>query len=312
MMHLLFCANDAYVPHVATTLASIFENNNDIPFCVHLLTTYISEQNSGKLVSFVNKYNHIIDIKTVNPNDFDIDESVCGKWGIFPSLKLYAADLFSDVDRLLYVDADMICLGSLQALLDINLDNTNYYASMVTDDEASINHKHRLGLNENVFYGCAGLVYLNLEKWRRDKIREKCMTYFNDPKNRHTILFGEQDVMNVVLQGNIRELPIEYNMMSMYWKHYDNRVPAKYKQTIQKHRKEAIIIHYIGDVKPWHKDCHFPLKKYYWKYHSITPWRHEKYGYSPEYKGFWVNTKESIHHYLHRLGIECYFFGYDC
>ena len=99
-MHLLFASNDAYIPHVATTLASIFENNKDIEFVVHILVTDISGKNTAKLKGFVERYGHTLDIKVVNPNDLDIDLSVCGKWGIFPSLKLYAADLFPTVDKI--------------------------------------------------------------------------------------------------------------------------------------------------------------------------------------------------------------------
>ena len=77
-MHLLFASNDAYIPHVATTLASIFENNKDIEFVVHILVTDISGKNNAKLKDFVERYGHTLDIKVVNPNDLDIDLSVCG------------------------------------------------------------------------------------------------------------------------------------------------------------------------------------------------------------------------------------------
>lgn len=309
MMHLLFCANNTYVPHVATTLASIFENNKDILFYVHLLSTDISEQNCEKITSFVNKYNHTIDIKTVNLSDFDIDKSVCGKWGIFPSLKLYAADLFSDVDRLLYVDADMICIGSLIPIKEVDI--TDSYVAMVTDTAGAVDHRHRLGLAENAFYGCAGLVLFNLALWRRDGIRQRCMSYYNAPEHHDIIKMGEQDVLNVVLQGKIRELPIEYNMMSTYYEHNGSSIPKRYKMTIKQHRKYAVIIHYIGDAKPWYKDSRFPLKDYYWKYQSFTPWKGLKYGYSSEYEGRWDNIKKSIHMILHRLRIKSYYYGYD-
>ena len=113
-MHLLFVTNDAYVPHVATTLASIFDNNKDMNFFIHVIATDISEINNEKLNNFVGRYGHELDVKILDGRDLDIDLSVCGKWGIFPSLKLYAADLYPNVDKILYVDADMICLGSLK------------------------------------------------------------------------------------------------------------------------------------------------------------------------------------------------------
>lgn len=93
-MHLLYVTNDAYVPHVATTLASVFENNKEMHFCVHVLATDISSAKYSRLKDFVNRYGHELDVKVVNTAELEIDLSVCGKWGIFPSLKLYAADLY--------------------------------------------------------------------------------------------------------------------------------------------------------------------------------------------------------------------------
>ena len=84
-MHLLFATNNAYVPHVATTLASIFENNKDMHFGVHILATDISNTNYKKLKEFVNQYNHELDVQVINPTELKIDLSVCGN-GVYSLL----------------------------------------------------------------------------------------------------------------------------------------------------------------------------------------------------------------------------------
>ena len=119
-MHLLYVTDDSYVPHVATTMVSVFENNPNMHFFVHLLATDISKSNEEKLNWIIKKYSHQLDIKIINPQELDINLSICGHWGIFPSLKLYAADLFPDIKSILYMDADMICINSIQALEEIN------------------------------------------------------------------------------------------------------------------------------------------------------------------------------------------------
>ena len=307
-MHLLFVSNNTYIPHVATTLASIFENNIDMNFFVHVLVTDISDNNKDKLKCFVRKYGHQLEIKLIN-NNLDIDLSVCGKWGIFPSLKLYAADLFPNIDKMLYVDADMICLGSLKNI--DNVDLSDYYIAMVSDEEGATKHKQRLGLSQEAFYGCAGLVLFNLKRWREDSIRKKCFNYFNDPNNKNIIKWGEQDVLNKVLQGHIMELPLIYNMFSFYWLHHGRNVPIKYRHNIDEYKRNTVIIHYIDSCKPWFKDCTTSLKKYYWKYHSITPWKNEKYGYSNDYKGYIPLLRDKIKMFLHRIHLKEYEYAYD-
>ena len=309
-MHLLFITNDAYVPHVATTICSIFENNKDMKFVVHVLATDISESNKCKLQKFVDSYNNELDVKVVNPQKLEIDISICGKWGIFPSLKLYAADFYPDVHTILYIDADMICLSSLKPIDDVDM--TNYYVAASTDEEGSTKHKARLSMPSDAFYGCAGLMYFNLEAWRRDNIRKKCFSYFNDPNNRNIIKWAEQDVINKVCINKIYELPFEYNMFSHYWLHHGRSIPNKYRKRWTDIKKAPVIIHYIDSIKPWFKDNTFPLKKYYWKYHALTPWKLQTYGYSKEYKGILEQIKQRIKIVLHNIGIRTNDYCYDC
>lgn len=118
-------------------------------------------------------------MKIVNPDDLEIDLSICGKWGIFPSLKLYAAELYPNVDKILYIDADMICLGSLKPIESVDM--TEYYIAASTDEQGAERHKQRLNLPHDAFYGCAGLVWFNLNKWRKEDVCRKCFNYFNSP-----------------------------------------------------------------------------------------------------------------------------------
>lgn len=114
-MHLLLVTDDAYVPHVGTMVCSVLENNRQMSFVVHILTTNMSDDNARMMRQMVeDTYRQQLDIRHVNPADLDIDPAKCGSWGVFPSLKLYAAELFPDVERMLYVDADMVCIGSLR------------------------------------------------------------------------------------------------------------------------------------------------------------------------------------------------------
>ena len=308
-MHLLFATNDAYVPHVATTLASIFENNMDMQFVVHIMATEISDDNYKKLKKFVERYHHLLDVKIVNPDDLEIDLSICGKWGIFPSLKLYAAELYPNVDKILYIDADMICLGSLKPIESVDM--TEYYIAASTDEQGAERHKQRLNLPHDAFYGCAGLVWFNLNKWRKEDVCRKCFNYFNSPANRDIIKWGEQDVLNKVCQGHIYELPTVYNMFSFYWLHHGRNIPIRYRDNMIEHKHNTVIIHYIDSCKPWFKDNHFPLKKYYWQYHQLTPWKNETYGYSTDYEGKIHDLKIIIKQMLHSLGIKKYDYAYD-
>lgn len=309
-MNLLYITNEAYMPHVATTVASVFENNRDMHFDVHVLATDVTEESHLKLKAFVERYGNTLQLITVHPEDLEIDLSVCGKWGIFPSLKLYAADLFPHADTMLYMDADMICVGSLKPIDETDM--SSYTIAMVMDEKEGAPHKKRLSMPDDAFYGCAGLVYFNLDKWRKEGTRQKCFAFFNAPENHDLFRFAEQDVLNKVCEGHVLELPLEYNMFNYYWLHHGRNIPEKYRDTIEQHRNNAVVIHYIDACKPWFRDCRFPLKKYYHQYASLTPWGDQDWGLSPMYEGRWITFKTRVKSLLHQMGIRSYDYAYDC
>lgn len=309
-MHLLLVADDAYVPHVGTMVCSVLENNRQMSFVVHILTTNISNDNVRMMRQMVvDSYHQQLDIQYVNPDELDIDVEKCGSWGIFPSLKLYAAELFPDVDRMLYVDADMVCIASLKYIE--NLDISDYYLAAPPDNQGCWRHKVRLDIPMDNFYGCGGLMYFNLKRWREEGLRERCLSWMNDPANADKIHFGEQDVINKVCTGHILELPIEYNMFMEFYAHSHSSVPDKYRTEWERHKRNAVIIHYAGWRKPWHKDCLFPLKKYYRKYARLTPWGYKDLGYSQGYPGFWHQRYYEFLYFLHRIGLRVRDYQYD-
>ena len=141
------------MPHVAATVASVFENNRDMHFDVHILGTDVTEESTERMGAFASKYGNTAEVVLVHPEELEIDLGVCGKWGIYPSLKLYAVDFFPDIDKILYMDADMICIGSLKPLEEIDMSSS--YVGMAIDEKEGRSHKQRLGMSPNAFYGCA-------------------------------------------------------------------------------------------------------------------------------------------------------------
>ena len=100
-------------------------------------------------------------------------------------------------------------------------------------------------------------------------------------------------------------------MFSCFCLHHGRNIPERYRANIAKYKQNAVIIHYIDSCKPWFKDNHFPLKKYYWKYHRLTPWKYESYGYSKGYEGKVRALKSRIKQMFHNLGLKKYDYAYD-
>ena len=75
-----------------------------------------------------------------------------------------------NLDKIIYLDCDSIIADSLEDL--DNIDISDYYIAGVQDTVTNF-FKTSIGLNKDDRYINAGMLVINLKKWREDKIEEK-------------------------------------------------------------------------------------------------------------------------------------------
>lgn len=177
------------------------------------------------------------------------------------------ASTFTKLDKILYLDCDIVVLGSLKEMYEADL--SGKYAAMVPDVESE-NEAERLGLP---FYCNAGVMLINLAKWREDNIEEKLFDYTE--KSKEKILWQDQDVINAVLKDKIKVLPRKWNFQFFQ---YD---PARYEGLYEKYY-EYTIIHFAGRFKPWTNEVVHPLFNEYYSYLMLTPWKNNLVKYKKQ------------------------------
>lgn len=300
-MDILCCTSNEYSPYAGVMLTSLFENNKTMNFNVFVFTTGLDIANAEKMMALQNKYNHTIHIMSFTKEMIGIKAP--GTWGIFPFLKLYASHVLTDIDRLLYLDTDMIITRSVSSIEQIDINN--YYIALAPDCGPVIEHRKRLGISQSHYYGNTGLIYYNLKKCREEQIWEKSVTFINE--NDDKVLYADQDVFNKICAGHILELGLEWNMQASY---YLNRpiIQPEYKKLLMQKKKEAIVLHYTC-VKPWYKDCDFPLRKEYLKYERISGWNivHTRSSSYNLYYGI-IN---GVRYIIQKLGLHTYEYLYE-
>ena len=82
----------------------------------------------------------------------------------------------------------------------------------------------------------------------------------------------DQDILNVVCLGKIRNIDIKNNLMTKYFSNYD-KYTEQWHITIDDFKNAMInpyIIHYADKVKPWN-DSKSPLASYFFMYSISSP-----------------------------------------
>lgn len=251
-------SDNNYAQHLCVTLASILANKaDDDKISAYILDGGISQKNKSKILKLLNKYE--FDIKFI-----EIDKNLHKKFPVGKKnhvtlatyYRLLLAELCPNIDKLLYLDVDIIVKSSLQELYNTNIET--YYIAGIADSQETINAS-RLKIQN---YCNAGVLLLNLKKWREENITKKFFDWMLE--NENIILLHDQDVINCVLQNGMLKVDGCWNVQISK---YDT------SKKFVKILSSAKIIHYIGKHKPWNTDFKQLDKKDYFKYLKLTEYK---------------------------------------
>ena len=167
--------------------------------------------------------------------------------------RLLAAQMLPEsLDRILYLDPDMLVIGPLRALYDTDMGDYLYAASIhhgLVDLSTPVN-RIRLSTQDAEGYFNSGMLLMNLPQIRKSVRPQDIFAYVE--QNRALLVLPDQDVLNGLYGERILELDEKlYN--------YDAR---KYNGYLLASQGEADmdyviantrILHFCGKRKPWNK-----------------------------------------------------------
>lgn len=297
-MHIAFCLDNNYVQYCSVVIASIIYNNQNEKITFHLLSDNITNENKQKLQGWLSSYKDIsvifykIDISTFK--DFPIKDAYIN---ISTYFRLAMPSLLPDIKKILYLDCDVIVNWSLKDLWDVDI--SGYACAGVRDRiNDSIRLYNRLNYPMSDGYVNAGVLLINLERWRQDNIFEKSISIAR--KESDKLKNHDQDLINMIYHGQIKMLPFKYNLLEYYlyteeWLYLDR----KYYPEIIEACKTPAIIHFCMPQKPWHHECINPYKMLYYKYIAMTPWPELKLIHKVQY----LSKKQKLKFFLERMGL---------
>jgi len=278
IISIVMSCDDNYAPYLSVAIYSIIKNkNNNDKLEFYILNGGIKASNIKKIESFVIKLGCVIDFIDINIEKFlencPLPES--SKHITLPTYFRFSVArlLPQKIDKVLYLDIDIIVKTSLSELFfqDINA----YYAIAVEDTFEYTNEIAR-NLEINNKYVNAGIMLINLKKWRNENIED--LFFENTLKIYHKIVFVDQDVINYTLDGKIKYIPLSWNLQQTAYHMSKNNLNMS---EVNDAKANPHIVHYSGHIKPWDTIYHswHPLTDDYYIYWKHTPYRYLYYKY---------------------------------
>lgn len=280
-VNIIYASNNGYAKYLGISMMSLFDSNKDLNIItVYVLSQDINSGNLKRLLKIANDYHreiHIIDIAEFEKR-IPFDFATSGYNSIVLSRLFLCSYLPSDIERVLYLDCDIIINGSIKELETISFGRN--LAAAVPELYMPTDKKALIGFRKEETYYNAGVLLVNLTMWRAQSIETVFMKYYHDMNGR--LLYNDQDIINHCCKGKILTLSHTYNLSTnLYYfpryfvkilqPAYDTHSAVKYSQILS----NPVIIHYMGDERPWIDGNHNRYRKQYEYFYRRSPWRKE-------------------------------------
>ena len=279
-IHIGYGIDNNYARCCASSIASFCFNNPTKNFNFHIMTNDLSTTNKKQFEQLAQLY-------SVNIYIYEINIDTLAKLPTQTHLPIATYFRFilplilDNVDKLFYIDADIICLQNADDLFNINLNNNIIGA---VPDLSWMNKKRNKTLNlQNHIYFNAGMLIINIDKWNNFNTFAKVLQAIQNEPQKFRYL--DQDALNLILTKHIQYLDTKFNCIDI------NNID----------KKNIILLHFAAHPKPWNiafpisKVCNEFNKNLYQYYENKTPWKNLPLEQPKNYKEIKIYAKALNH-----------------
>ena len=281
ILSVIYSSDDNYAQHMGVSIYSLLEHNKEfVQVQIYIIENNISEENKKKLQMMVNSFKNA-ELIWIDFSNWKAQLNLKMEWKLSISAyaRLFVSSMIPDtVERILYLDCDMLICDSLIELWSVDLEENIIGA---VQDAVNDETKGAVGVASAQRYFNSGMLLIDMKKWRDHEIEKLSAKFISD--HRGQVRHHDQGVLNGVLNNKWMILPLRYNLMTIHFiynrdnimKYFENRADFYTEQEMEESRKKPAILHFTPSftTRPWVKNCKHPLKEKYWDTLEKTPWR---------------------------------------
>jgi lipopolysaccharide biosynthesis glycosyltransferase len=185
--------------------------------------------------------------------------------------RVFLPDLVPDVDRALYLDADVIALQDLTPLWRTELGDNLIGAVSNVHQWDHLDRPASIGLPDDLQYFNAGVLLLDLAAMRRERTTDELRRFVIE--NAERLDWRDQDALNLVLGRRRLRLHPRWNVMNSIVL-YPWAADLFGAEAVEDARANPAIRHFEGPSlnKPWHYLCDHEMRERYLELRTRTPW----------------------------------------
>jgi lipopolysaccharide biosynthesis glycosyltransferase len=237
-------ANHAYVMGLAVALVSALRHApaSERRVKIYVLDGGIRDGDWNRLARSLKSVGRSHELIRLRP-DMARFSGLPQDWGssVMTYARLALPEMVTDSGKIFYIDSDLVVQQNWAPVWNVSLDGAVIAASV--DVVTKTIGAERLpveecGLNGDAPYFQAGMMVIDLPRWREEKVSERVLTYLKSHSDhaRH----WDQSALNVVLYQKWQQLPDHWNTPA--WWADSGREGCVL---------DAPLLHFVGPHKPW-------------------------------------------------------------
>lgn len=256
-INIVLITDNNYIIPTTVTIQSIINNSSKHNnYTIHVLCDNVSTINKNIFIDCSKNFSNVkVQPIDVSLNDLKgLHDSKNGNFMVATTtalLKFNIAEIFKNLDKILYLDGDLLVKCDVAEIYNKKLDDN--YVAAVRDTPQVFFDKQDFGEDRDYFN--SGIMLLNLKKLRQDKIRDLLIKTKKKSVN-DTLM--DQNVLNKVFRGYVLQLDLAYNVpfgMFSVLRTFDYRRINRFYEgdfkSIEDLKRIAKIIHFSSFLKPW-------------------------------------------------------------
>ncbi len=264
IIHVAIATDKNFMNHAMVAAASILDHTPDAEVNLYLLYDDLTAPD-------LERFKTLNKIKAFNLVPFHIEEAFFKSWPKFrgsmsPYYRLALPELLPEVDKIIYLDCDLVVLDDLNKLWEIELGEAPL-AAITT--KVSDKYLAMLNLPPKARYFNSGVLIMNLRKLRSVNFEAD---YFEVIKTLgEKLKYYDQDVLNITHNKTFLELPLKWNMVNTVYRTAPENQPHP-EPEIREALANPGIAHFNGLHKPWmvFKNTHHPYAFCYRHYAAMA------------------------------------------
>jgi lipopolysaccharide biosynthesis glycosyltransferase len=262
-VHVAFGVDANYFRGMGVLITSLAKNNPGVHFIFHVFAFSLSEDNRLRIAELTKFPGVTISITVLTPDLLQTFERFpcfsSNALGMF--IRLLIPNKLQGIKKILYLDADILCFGSIKELLSIDISDC---IAAVVHDEAETTAKTQipaLGLRHGKYFN-SGVMYINVDNWIANDIQNSTLALLSTQE----FVFADQDALNIALDGHAKYIGRQWNFrchLVAYLSAGETRLNLA---------TPHVLVHFTGPVKPWHAWCLHEARNIFLGYQALSPW----------------------------------------